>query len=71
MSDESLCASIYFALGQMDGPFRALPGDMTYSSVFFHVYVPELLRRLGMKDRRENVHPIIGSDAFFDLPPDE
>ena len=50
MTDETLVSSIQYAVCQMGGPRQALPGGPTYDAHFWHVYLPELLRRFGERE---------------------
>lgn len=49
MSDIELADAIEYSLRQMPEPYQHAPGRPTYNSSFYHVYVPEMVRRLRKK----------------------
>jgi len=49
MSDESLVANAKFYMRQMT-PVRFAPGEPVYDATFWHVIVPEVLKRISDRD---------------------
>lgn len=47
MNNDNLIASAKYCMSQMQAPYKHPPGPPVYDSVFYHIIVPELLRRLG------------------------
>lgn len=46
LSDDDLVASARFWMAHCEAPRRHKPGEPVYDSTFWHIIVPELLRRL-------------------------
>jgi len=46
MSSENLCASAKYYMGQMREPWKHEFSCPTYDAVFWHVVIPELLKRV-------------------------
>ena len=49
LDDGDLAASARFWLQYCEAPRRNPPGDPVYDSTFWHIIVPELIRRLERK----------------------
>jgi hypothetical protein len=46
MTDENLADTTEFFLTQMRTPWKHQPGTPVYDSTFYHILIPEILKRL-------------------------
>jgi len=47
MKTKTLISSTKYFVAQMDSPHKYKPGVPVYDATFWHIILPELLRRLG------------------------
>ena len=60
MDADTLVMAMSMCLGNMGGPRDCLPGEPTYDATLYHVYLPELQRRVfGVQDSEGELHSLL------------